>query len=44
MRSIAPIGKKGITPLNDSLWGRGTVGPDIKGTGITGFYVITSTV
>ncbi len=44
VRSIAPIGKQGVTPLNDSLWGRGTVGPDVRGAGITGFYVITSTV
>ena len=44
VRTIAPIGKQGVTPVNDSLWGRGTVGPDIRGSGLTGFYAITSTV
>lgn len=36
--AMGPTGPNGITNINDHFWGFGSVGPDIRGTDIKGFW------
>jgi hypothetical protein len=37
---MGPIGPGGVSNFNDYFWGKGSVGPDLRGSDIRGFYVV----
>ncbi|HZP83062.1 MAG TPA: DUF6345 domain-containing protein [Chthonomonadaceae bacterium] len=38
--AMGPFRADGVSNFNDHFWGRGPVGPDIRGLAIAGFWVL----